>query len=84
MYTGKREEHIFLGREIAQQKDYSEETAIEIDSEIKRIVLEVLKDTGEYRRGQILTFTDAVIIIREKVDKKGQWSVMDVSGIPVP
>ena len=27
-------------REIAQQKDYSEETAIEIDSEIKRIVLE--------------------------------------------
>jgi len=37
---GKREEHIFLGREIAQQKDYSEETAIAIDSEIKRIVLE--------------------------------------------
>ncbi|HYQ47626.1 MAG TPA: hypothetical protein VEP69_01045 [Thermodesulfovibrionales bacterium] len=52
--------------------------------EIKRIVLEVLKDTGEYRRGQILTFADAVITIREKVDKKDQWSVVDVSGIPVP
>ena len=37
---GKREEHIFLGREIAQHKDYSENTAIEIDLEIKRIVLE--------------------------------------------
>jgi cell division protease FtsH len=37
---GKREEHIFLGREIAQQKDYSEETAVAIDNEIKRIVLE--------------------------------------------
>lgn len=37
---GKREEHIFLGREIAQHKDYSENTAIEIDMEIKRIVLE--------------------------------------------
>jgi cell division protease FtsH len=37
---GKREEHIFLGREIAQQKDFSEKTAVEIDSEIKRIVLE--------------------------------------------
>lgn len=37
---GKREEHIFLGREIAQSKDYSEKTAIEIDDEIKRIVLE--------------------------------------------
>jgi cell division protease FtsH len=30
--------HIFLGREISRPKDYSEETAILIDSEIKRIV----------------------------------------------
>jgi cell division protease FtsH len=37
---GKRDEHIFLGREIAQPKDYSEKTAVEIDNEIKRIVLE--------------------------------------------
>ncbi len=37
---GKKEEHIFLGREIAQPKDYSEKTAVEIDTEIKRIVLE--------------------------------------------
>jgi len=37
---GKKEEHIFLGREIAQHKDYSEKTAVEIDNEIKRIVLE--------------------------------------------
>lgn len=35
---GKKEEQIFLGREIAQHKDYSEETAIEIDKEVKRIV----------------------------------------------
>jgi cell division protease FtsH len=37
---GKNEEHIFLGREVARQKDYSEETALLIDSEIKRIVME--------------------------------------------
>jgi cell division protease FtsH len=37
---GKKEEHIFLGREIAQPKDYSENTAVDIDNEIKRIVLE--------------------------------------------
>jgi cell division protease FtsH len=37
---GKKEEHIFLGREIAQPKDYSENTAEDIDNEIKRIVLE--------------------------------------------
>jgi cell division protease FtsH len=35
---GKSEEHIFLGREMSRAKDYSEETAILIDSEIKRIV----------------------------------------------
>lgn len=35
---GKREEHIFLGREIARHQDYSEQTAIEIDREIKSIV----------------------------------------------
>ena len=36
---GKGEEHIFLGRESSRAKDYSEETAVLIDSEIKRIVL---------------------------------------------
>jgi cell division protease FtsH len=35
---GKKEEAIFLGREIAQHRDYSEETAIKIDEEVKRIV----------------------------------------------
>ncbi len=37
---GKKEEQIFLGREIAQHRDYSEHTAIEIDEEVKRIVSE--------------------------------------------
>jgi len=35
---GKKEEHIFLGREMAQNRDFSEKTAIEIDDEIKEIV----------------------------------------------
>ncbi len=37
---GKKEEQIFLGREIAQHQDYSEDTAIKIDQEVKRIVME--------------------------------------------
>ena len=37
---GKKEEQIFLGREIAQHQDYSETTAALIDSEVKRLVLE--------------------------------------------
>ncbi|MBA3002669.1 MAG: ATP-dependent metallopeptidase FtsH/Yme1/Tma family protein [Desulfurivibrio sp.] len=36
---GKKEEQIFLGREIAQHRDYSESTAIRIDDEVKGIVL---------------------------------------------
>jgi cell division protease FtsH len=37
---GKREEHIFLGREFARQQDYSEETAVLIDAEVKQIVID--------------------------------------------
>ena len=37
---GKKEEQIFLGREISQHRDYSEDTAIQIDREVKRIVEE--------------------------------------------
>ena len=38
MSFGKKEEQIFLGRELAMHKDYSEETAKKIDAEIARIV----------------------------------------------
>ncbi len=41
---GKKEEQIFLGREIAQHQDYSEDTAIKIDQEVKGIV------TKQYER----------------------------------
>ena len=37
---GRKEEEVFLGRDFAQHKDYSEETANQIDQEIKRIVTE--------------------------------------------
>jgi cell division protease FtsH len=35
---GKREEQIFLGREIAQHRDYSEATAVKIDAEVQKLV----------------------------------------------
>ncbi|MCA1816940.1 MAG: ATP-dependent zinc metalloprotease FtsH [Acidobacteria bacterium] len=37
---GKKEEQIFLGREIAQHRDFSEDTAIKIDQQVKYIVNE--------------------------------------------
>jgi cell division protease FtsH len=37
---GKREEMVFLGREIAQHQDYSENTAMEIDREVRQVAME--------------------------------------------
>jgi cell division protease FtsH len=38
MTFGRREEQVFLGRDIAHHRDYSEHTAIEIDREVRRVV----------------------------------------------
>ena len=46
LYYGKKEEAIFLGREIAQHQDFSERTAEAIDTEVRDIVM------GQYRRAR--------------------------------
>jgi cell division protease FtsH len=55
LHFGRREEMVFLGRDFAEQKDYSEKTAIEIDDEVRQIV------TTNYHR--------AHKIILENLDK---------------
>ena len=40
MTFGKKEEEIFLGRDFTQRQDYSESTAIQIDGEVRRIIME--------------------------------------------
>ena len=53
---GKKEEQIFLGREIAQHRDYSEDTAIKIDGEVRSII-----NHGYTRARNILeTYRDAL------------------------
>jgi cell division protease FtsH len=67
---GKKEEQIFLGREIAQHQDYSEDTALRIDQEVKRFV------TDNYTRARtilveskqrLLDMADA-LLARETLD----------------
>jgi cell division protease FtsH len=67
---GKKEEQIFLGREISQHQDYSEDTALRIDQEVKRFV------TDNYSRAQdvlvqnkqrVLDMADA-LLARETLD----------------
>ena len=80
---GKKEEQIFLGREIAQHQDYSEDTAVKIDQEVKRIVVE------QYERARriILENRDAVdrlaktLLERESLDAVQIRRV--VAGLPL-
>jgi cell division protease FtsH len=54
---GKKDQEIFLGREIAQHRDYSEDTAIKIDGEVRRFV-----DEGYARAKNCLTDGRDVLI----------------------
>jgi cell division protease FtsH len=58
---GKKEEQIFLGREISQHRDYSEDTAIKIDDEVKKIV----NKQYELARTIITANADAMVRLAE-------------------
>ncbi len=61
---GKREEQIFLGREISRHQDYSESTAIKIDDEVKRFVLkgyERAKSILEQNRERLKRLAEALL-----------------------
>ncbi|HEX8146247.1 MAG TPA: ATP-dependent zinc metalloprotease FtsH [Pyrinomonadaceae bacterium] len=58
---GKKEEQIFLGREISQHRDFSEDTAIKIDQEVKKLV----GDQYERARGIIEENRDTMIRLAE-------------------
>jgi cell division protease FtsH len=55
---GKKEEQIFLGREIAQHRDFSEETAIRIDQQVKKII------TAQYQRARNIIEENRDVMVR--------------------
>jgi cell division protease FtsH len=61
MIYGKKEEMIFLGREITEQRDYSEAVAEQIDSEVRRLVNDAYKQA-----------LDILTQYREKLDAVAQ------------
>jgi len=67
---GKKSEEIFLGREIAQHRDYSEQTAILIDQEVKRMVQEANHRAEKLLREnqKILTRLAEILLEREILD----------------
>jgi cell division protease FtsH len=67
---GKKEEQIFLGREIAQHQDYSEDTALKIDHEVKRFVTEAYTRATEIlmqHKPRLIEMADA-LLARETLD----------------
>ena len=67
---GKKEEQIFLGREIAQHQDYSEDTALKIDQEVKRFVTAELRALARLlseHKDKLVKIADA-LLAREVLD----------------
>jgi cell division protease FtsH len=81
---GKREEAIFLGREIAQHRDYSEDTAIRIDHEVKKIVMaayERARQAIDQNRDALERIAQA-LLVREVLDANEIKLLME--GKPLP
>ena len=69
MSFGKKEEQIFLGREIAQHRDYSEATAIRIDEQVRKLV-----ENGYQRARKIIEErTDAWCASRRRCSSAKFW-----------
>ena len=83
---GKREEMIFLGREIARHQDYSERTAMEIDSEVHRLIMdnyERAKDMIQRRLETLHALAEA-LLEREVLDGLEVDVIVNGRGSPAP
>ncbi len=74
---GKKEEQIFLGREIAQHRDYSEATAIRIDAEVSNFV----KGAYEQAKHLITENSDALVRIAEALLEREVLDGEDVKAL---
>ena len=83
---GKKEEQIFLGREISQHRDYSEATAVEIDREVKSIVLAgytSAKSILEANRDALRNIAEA-LLEREVLDGEQIAALVRGESLPMP
>jgi len=70
--SGAREEQVFLGEEIARRRDYSEETAREVDREVRRILREAshrARETLESSRDALDRVAD-LLLEKEEITGK--------------
>jgi cell division protease FtsH len=74
---GKKEEQIFLGREITQHRDYSEDTAIRIDEQVKKLV----QRGYDRARKVIVDHSEALIQIAEALLEREVLDGNEVKGV---
>ena len=77
---GKKDEMIFLGREIAQHQDYSEETAKEIDQEVRRFVMDAYERARELVKSQIAVLHALAAALLEREVLEGSEIDVIVAG----
>ncbi len=77
---GKKEEQIFLGREISQHRDYSEATAIKIDQEVRELVISANKKVTQLLSDHIDQLKDMAkeLLDRETLGKEDIDRILDV------
>lgn len=63
---GKKEEQIFLGRELSQHRDYGEETARKIDEEVRNIVTDAYEKACRLIRDNLDTMHRMATALLEK------------------
>ena len=68
---GKKEEEIFLGREIAQHRDYSEETAQKIDQEVNNLIDVSYKKTHKIISNNLTILNNLAKALLEKETLNG-------------
>jgi cell division protease FtsH len=81
---GKKDEQIFLGREISQHRDYSEETAQKIDGEVRSIVTRAYEKTTNMIRENIETLHQiaSALLERETLDGKDLDEILGIEPTP--
>jgi cell division protease FtsH len=79
---GKREEMIFLGKEIAQHQDYSEQTAQEIDQEVRRFVIEAYERAKELVKARIGALHALAASLLEREVLEGPEVDVIITGAP--
>ncbi len=81
---GKKEEQIFLGREIAQHRDFSEETARQIDAEVRSMVDEAYKSAYSILEGQqdAMHRMAAALLERETIDANDIRLILENKELP--